>query len=66
MVPPMLAGAVAVNPISWPAEALRGVILHGQWPDLAAAAAYSLAALVVLALGGALFKALRPGFADVL
>lgn len=66
MVPPMLAGAVAVNPISWPAEALRGVILHGQWPDLGAAAGYSVAALVVLALGGALFKALRPGFADVL
>lgn len=60
MVPPMLAGAVAVNPISWPAVALRGVILHGQWPDLGATAGYSVAALVVLALGGALFKALRP------
>ena len=47
-------------------EALRGVILHGQWPDLGATAGYSVAALVVLALGAALFKALRPGFADVL
>lgn len=66
MVPPMLAGAVAVNPISWPAEALRGIVLHGQWPDVAGVVGYSAAALVVLVLGGALFRALRPGFADVL
>jgi len=66
MVPPMLAGAVAANPISWPAEAMRQAVFHGHWPDPAAMAAYSFAALITLALGFALFRALRPGFADVL
>jgi lipopolysaccharide transport system permease protein len=66
MVPPMLVGAVAINPISWPVEALRQAVFHGQWPDLASAAGYSVAALVVLVMGSALFRALRPGFADVL
>lgn len=66
MVPPILAGTVAINPISWPTAALREAILHGQWPDPGAVAGYSLAAAVVLLLGGWLFRALRPGFADVL
>lgn len=66
MVPPLLAPAVSVNPISWPTEALREAILHGQWPAADALLAYSGAALLVLLLGGLVFKALRPGFADVL
>lgn len=66
MVPPVLSGVVAVNPISWPTEALRGAILRGEWPDPAAVAGYSLAAVLALALGALLFRALRPGFADVL
>ena len=66
MVPRALSGAVAVNPISWPTEALREIILRGQWPDPAGVAGYSLAAVLALALGALLFRALRPGFADVL
>lgn len=66
MVPPMLTGAVAVNPISWPVEAMRQAVFHGQWPEPGPMAGYSLAALIMLAFGFGLFRALRPGFADVL
>lgn len=66
MVPPALAGLVDINPITWPVEAARGVLLHGRWPDAALLARYSLGAGVVLALGWACFARLRRGFADVL
>jgi len=66
MVPPLLAGAVNINPISWPTEALRLSMLHGQWPEPFALALYSVAALVIFLLGTLVFRALRPGFADVL
>lgn len=66
MVPEALAGVVDWNPISWPTEAMRGAILHGQWPEAAHYGLYALAAVVVLWLGGRVFSALRPGFADVL
>lgn len=65
-VPAALAGLVDLNPISWPVEALRGALLHGQWPSPEGWLTYSAAALLVLALGGLCFRALRPGFADVL
>lgn len=65
-VPPVLAPMVGVNPISWPVEALRDVVLRGQWPSLASGLHYSIAALIVLIFGALIFKALRPGFADVL
>jgi len=66
MVPPLLAGAVSINPISWPIEALRASMLHGQWPDADALLLYSLAAVAVFLIGALTFKTLRPGFADVL
>jgi len=66
MVPPLLAGVISFNPISWPIEALRASMLHGQWPEVQALALYSLAAGLMLATGALVFKTLRPGFADVL
>ena len=65
-VPEALAGIVDLNPISWPVEALRGALLHGQWPGLGGWLAYSAVAVVVLVLGRLCFRALRRGFADVL
>lgn len=65
-VPAVLAPVVSINPISWPVEALRDLILRGQWPPLAGSLHYLLAAIIVLVLGALMFKALRPGFADVL
>ena len=66
MVPAALTGIVDLNPISWPVEALRGALLHGQWPAPAGLLAYSAAAVTVLLLGALCFRALRRGFADVL
>jgi lipopolysaccharide transport system permease protein len=66
MVPPALAAFVDLNPITWPVEAARGVLLHGQWPSPASFVRYSAAAGVVLALGWTCFARLRRGFADVL
>lgn len=66
MVPPAMAGVVDYNPITWPTEAMRGALLHGQWPSVADFGLYALAAVAVLAVGWIVFGALRRGFADVL
>lgn len=66
MVPEVLTTVVDLNPISWPVEAVRGAILHGQWPPLAGTSAYCAAATLVLAIGTACFESLRRGFTDVL
>lgn len=66
MVPSVFSQIVGANPISWPTDALRAAILHGQWPAPLGLAGYSLAAIFVLLFGALLFRALRPGFADVL
>lgn len=65
MVPPALVPMLQFNPITWPVSAIRDALLLGHWPDPLAMASYSLAAIVVLAMGAALFKRLQPGFADV-
>ena len=66
MVPSVFTGVVGANPISWPTDALRAAILSGQMPEALPLATYTLAAMLVLLLGALLFRALRPGFADVL
>lgn len=66
MVPTALTGVVRFNPISWPAEALRGCLLHGSWPDPTALGGYTLVAIVVFALGWRCFALLRRGFSDLL
>lgn len=66
MVPSVFAGVVGANPISWPTDALRAAVLSGRLPDAMPLAIYTLAAVLVLLLGALLFRALRPGFADVL
>ena len=66
MVPSVFKGVVAANPISWPTDALRAAVLSGQLPEVLPLATYTLAAMLVLLLGALLFRALRPGFADVL
>lgn len=66
MVPPSLSGLVAMNPISWPVQALRDALLQGSWPCPGDFGFYTLKATLVLALGWYIFAKLRPGFADVL
>lgn len=65
-VPAVLTGIVDLNPISWPVEALRGALLHGQWPSPTGYLAYAAVSLLMLGLGALCFRALRRGFADVL
>lgn len=66
LVPEALSGVVRYNPITWPTDAMRGILLLGQWPDPVALGWYWLVALLVLALGWRLFALLRRGFADLL
>lgn len=65
-VPAKLAVVVDVNPISWPVNSLREVVLLGQVPALHGTLIYTAVATLVLLVGAWVFKTLRPGFADVL
>ena len=66
MVPSVFSGVVGANPISWPTDALRAALLQGRIPEWASWGYYAVAAVLVPGAGGLLFRALRPGFADVL
>jgi lipopolysaccharide transport system permease protein len=66
MVPPVVAGLVDYNPLTWPVAAVRDAALLGTWPDPGAFGKYSAGALILLGLGWACFAKLRRGFADVL
>lgn len=66
MVPDALAGLVDFNPITWPVDATRAVILRGTLPDPGLAAVYSVASVAMLWLGIRVFASLKRGFADVL
>ncbi len=65
-LPEWLRPWVALNPITFPVEATRAVLIFGALPDLAGLAAYSIVALVIASLGYAWFQKTRKGFADVL
>jgi len=65
-LPEWLRPWVALNPISFPVEATRAVLIFGTLPDLAGLAAYTAIGLVIATLGYAWFQKTRKGFADVL
>ncbi len=65
-LPEWLRRWMHLNPLTFPIEASRDLLLRGVAPDWAAWGAYGLAGLGVLWLGWATFQALRRGFADVL
>ncbi len=64
--PLLMQHLMAFNPLTVPVEQARVVVLTDRAPDFAALGEYTLAALLVYALGSAVFARLRPGFADVL
>lgn len=66
MVPEALSGVVRFNPLAWPVDAVRALLLRGQWPDVGGWVVYAVVALLVLGLGRACFGVLRRGFADLL
>ncbi len=55
-----------LNPLTVPVEQFRQVMFHETWPDWTPLAGYTLAALLVYAVGAAVFGLLKRGFADVL
>lgn len=65
-LPAWLRRWMHLNPLTFPIEASRDLLLRGVTPDWAAWGAYGLASVGVLWLGWATFEALRRGFADVL
>jgi len=65
-VPSLLKHLLAFNPLSWPIEALRHVLTASPAPAIITTVLYSLASMLMLAMGVALFQRLKSGFADVL
>lgn len=65
-VPAQFAYLYYLNPITYPIEAARGLLLTGEGIELLPWLAYSLVSMAVLAAGGMWFQRLRRGFADVL
>jgi lipopolysaccharide transport system permease protein len=55
-----------LNPMTLIIEELRAILFDGRLPDWRALGVYTLAALAVLLVGYALFRRLRPAFADVM
>ncbi len=54
------------NPVTYPIETVRLVILNDQWPDWIGLIQYSIAAIFIAALGLWFFGRVKRGFADVL
>ncbi len=55
-----------VNPITFPVEETRNVLLWGLWPNWLGLALYAVVAMAIAALGRLWFEKMRGGFADVL
>lgn len=65
-VPPAIRHFMMLNPLTFPIEQLRLIILAGKLPDWAGLAIYALLSLAALALAYGAFQRLRKGFSDVI
>lgn len=65
-LPPAYQGWIHYNPLSFPVEWLRALIMQHQWPDAWLFTLYSIASVLVLLVSVWWFHRTRPGFADVL
>jgi len=65
-LPEALRPWIFLNPLAFPIEATRQVLVQGQPPDWTALGGYALAALLFAWSGWAWFARTRKGFADVL
>jgi lipopolysaccharide transport system permease protein len=66
IVPEALRPWMALNPMATTVQAFRTVLLGGPPPETGAAGLLIASALVTVALGWAVFRRLRPAFADEL
>jgi lipopolysaccharide transport system permease protein len=64
LVPPRFELLITLNPMAHFIAAYRAVILDAAWPAPTSIAAASLAAIISLVIGSALFRRLSPHFAD--
>lgn len=65
-VPASLREAFALNPITWGAEILRGLLLEQSWPNAHAWGLHALASMLFAGLAAWVFARIQKGFADVL
>jgi len=65
-VPENFQAAIRLNPLTFYVESIRSLLIEGVIPNAVHYATSLLIAVTVFMLGSALFKRLRPGFADVL
>ncbi len=66
VLPASLQQVILLNPIAFPVEASRAVLLYGELPDFLSLAVFSVVACVMAVVGYALFQKSRSGFSDVL
>ncbi len=64
-VPPLLQNVLLANPLTFVVEQLRLVLYHGAAPSLPGLAAYFALASIFAALCLAIFRRLRPRFAEM-
>lgn len=65
-LPAPLQSFIYLNPLSYPVEAARQLLIYGQLPAISGLAIYSFIALNIAWVGYRFFRLVRPGFADVL
>ncbi|MFC4161831.1 ABC transporter permease [Chitinimonas lacunae] len=65
-LPESMRGWLLFNPLSFPIEQGRAVMIQGLTPDWAGLGIYALVGLVAVVIGYRWFNFTRPGFADVL
>jgi lipopolysaccharide transport system permease protein len=65
-LPEWIRAWVALNPIAFPVEETRAVLIFGRMPDFPGLAVYMAAGLAIAVLGYTWFEKTRKGFADVL
>jgi len=63
-LPSFLSDLLWLNPLTFPIEALRGLVLKGTPPDAGALASYTAIGLAFAFLAHRLFERIRPAFAD--
>ena len=66
MLPVQLQSLVMLNPIAFPIEQSRAVLIYGNLPDFTVLFIYSGASLCIALSGYQFFQKIRSGFADVL
>ena len=64
-VPPMLQGALLLNPLTYVVEQLRLVLYFGEFPSMRGLAVYFMLSALFAWLALTLFRRMRPSFADM-